>query len=359
MWRGISALLSGCWLRWFWGWISCVAAGDGSKEPHPADPCQTCSHFREAFRPKGANKPLFAAGDGEIHGEFNRTEFSACENFRDYNLSSHIIFFPTETHKTDFCREATGFYIRLLLNHNFQILFWLQTASHFLAEDWGKPPSSHMQGHGILSWFLLNCAAPKAGDKSIIYRFQVIRWVNRNHSGFLFSEPKSQNPTNRPWQQTPRVVRIIFGGPPLPPSSAHMAILLQRHSTFHQPGRQKWGESLSFHCACAINFGAAADYHIYASTADARLLHFHPASPLPSSNSSGEGREGAWKFPLKSCLWGMDLSKQRSCLCEHLPCLHIKGKNKKEFQRGALAPPSLFLRAHACAHTGTHVFPCL
>lgn len=127
--------------------LLCACWG-GSTEPHPADPCQTCSHFSEAFGPKGANNPLFAGGDGEIHGEFNRNKFSPYKSCRDYNLFLHVAFFsPLKTLKPDFSCEATGFYIRLLLNHNLQILFWLQTASHFLAEDWGKPPSSHMQGH--------------------------------------------------------------------------------------------------------------------------------------------------------------------------------------------------------------------
>lgn len=75
-------------------------------------------------------------------------EFSPCKSFRDYNLFLHVWFFsPTKTPKPGFFCEVTGSYIRLLLNHNLQILFWLQTASHFLAEDWGKPPSPHMLGH--------------------------------------------------------------------------------------------------------------------------------------------------------------------------------------------------------------------
>lgn len=53
MWRCIPALLDGC-ILWAFGegfpvWLL-------GTEPHPADPC---SHFREAFRPKGASKPLF------------------------------------------------------------------------------------------------------------------------------------------------------------------------------------------------------------------------------------------------------------------------------------------------------------
>lgn len=101
-----------------------MAAGDGSTEPHPADPCQTCSHFSEVFGPKGASKPLFAGGNGAIHGEFNKTKFSPCKSFRDYNFFLHIaFFFPTKTLKPDFSCEAMGFYIRLLLNHNLQILF--------------------------------------------------------------------------------------------------------------------------------------------------------------------------------------------------------------------------------------------
>lgn len=203
VWRCILTLLRGCRLLCFlgkdflcgcWGW------------EHGTTPSQTCSHFREAFRPKGANKPLFAGGDGEIHGEFNRTEFSPCKSFRDYNLFLHVsIFSPLKllsqiSPVRPLAPTLDSFWIiiaKSCSDSRQHLIFWLRIEGSLLL-----PICRHT---GILPWFLLNCSAPKARGNSIIYRLQVIRWVSRNHSGFLFSEPKSQNSTNRLWQWTPRV----------------------------------------------------------------------------------------------------------------------------------------------------------
>lgn len=55
--------------------------------------------------------------------------------------------FHAETLKSYSSREISGSYMRLFLNCKLQVLFLLQTVSHFLAEDRGKPPSPLMQGH--------------------------------------------------------------------------------------------------------------------------------------------------------------------------------------------------------------------
>lgn len=82
---------------------------------------------------------------------------------------------------------------------------------------------------------------------------------------------------------------------------------------------------------------------------------------LPPSHSglSGEKREGAWKFPLKSCLWGTDLSKQWLCVRARIctnPAITSKGRTRRSFKGVPLFTPFLIsLCTHACMRVHTHI----
>lgn len=93
--------------------------------------------------------------------------------------------------------------------------------------------------------------------------------------------------------------------------------------------------------------------------ADATTIPLPPGSPLSHSGLSGEKREGAWKFPLKSCLWGTDLSKQWLCVRARIctnPAITSKGRTRRSFKGVPLFTPFLIsLCTHACMRVHTHI----
>lgn len=148
----------------------------------------------------------------------------------------------------------------------------------------------------------------------------------------------------------------VFSGDGLmPPSPAVQGC----KDPFHNAGRQKQGESLSCSkCQCRDWFYyCQLLLHLHLLQLMPQQFHFHLAPPFPLRlvrREKGRCLEIPFEIlPVRHRF--IKAMTVRACTHLYQPCHHIKGKNEKEFQRGALIHPfpyfSVHTRMHARAHT--------